>query len=136
MWRGRLFTMLATTFVWRKKFAAEVVVTRKGSPQHYVYPARRAPSEPRGAFPGNVLQVTRSATNPNFYPSSPLLSNVKILVCCKYFSAHTGVALHNGWNFFRPFNGLWRYGGTHCSGGGGALGRRDPSITCVDHTYH
>jgi hypothetical protein len=23
--------MLATTFVWRKKFAAEVVVTRKGS---------------------------------------------------------------------------------------------------------
>jgi hypothetical protein len=31
MWRGRLFTMLATTFVWRKKFAAEVVVTRKGS---------------------------------------------------------------------------------------------------------
>jgi hypothetical protein len=24
--------MLATTFVWRKKIAAEVVVTRKGSP--------------------------------------------------------------------------------------------------------
>jgi ABC-type transport system involved in Fe-S cluster assembly fused permease/ATPase subunit len=29
--------MLATTFVWRKKFAAEVVVTRKGSPCHNTY---------------------------------------------------------------------------------------------------